>query len=121
MSIINQLIRKKRKKKTHKSRVPALQSCPQKKGVVEKVFIGVPRKPNSARRKVANIRLNNGKVITCHIPGEGHNLSKHSVVLLRGGRAKDLVGVKYKPIRGKFDLKPVDGRLKGRSKYGTKK
>jgi len=101
--------------------VPNLKQCPQKKGVVERVFIEKPKKPNSARRKVAKVKLKGGKIITCHIPGEGHTLSKHSVVLIRGGRAQDLIGVRYKPIRGKFDLKPVEGRISRRSKYGIKK
>lgn len=122
MATLRQLVRNKnRKTKKKKCLVPALRRCPHKKGVVERVFIEKPKKPNSARRKVAKVRLKLGRAVTCHIPGEGHSLSKHSVVLLRGGRAQDLIGVRYKPIRGKFDLKPVDGRLTRRSKYGVKK
>ena len=122
MPTLRQLVRyNKRKEKTKKCLVPKLEKCPQKKGVVERVFTVKPKKPNSARRKVAKVRLVNNRVLVCHIPGEGHTLTRHSVVLLRGGRAQDLIGVRYKPIRGKFDLKPVEGRVTRRSKYGIKK
>ena len=122
MSTLNQLIRRyPRVVKTKKCNVGALCGCPQRKGVIEKVFIQKPKKPNSAKRKVAKARLKNGKVARCYIPGEGHSLGKHSVVLFRGGRAQDLIGVRYKLIRSKFDLRPVDGRISRRSKYGVKK
>ena len=122
MTTLRQLVRyNRRRTKTKKCIVPKLKKCPQKKGVDERVFTVKPKKPNSARRKVAKVRLVNNKVLICHIPGEGHTLTKHSVVLVRGGRAQDLIGVRYKPIRGKFDLKPVEGRVTRRSKYGIKK
>lgn len=122
MSTLRQLVRyNTRISKIKKCLVPALNQNPQRKGVVERVFIEKPKKPNSARRKVAKVKLSNGRRITCHIPGEGHNLTKHSVVLIRGGRSQDLIGVRYKPIRGKFDLKPVEGRISRRSKYGIKR
>jgi small subunit ribosomal protein S12 len=122
MPTLRQLVRyNKRIPKQSKTLVPKLNKCPQKKGVVERVFIEKPKKPNSARRKVAKVRLTTGKRLSCHIPGEGHSLSKHSVVLVRGGKAQDLIGVRYKVIRGKFDLKPVEGRISRRSKYGVKK
>jgi small subunit ribosomal protein S12 len=122
MTTLRQLVRyNKRITKIKKCLVPKLKKCPQKKGVVERVFTVKPKKPNSARRKVAKVRLVNNKTLICHIPGEGHTLTKHSVVLVRGGRAQDLIGVRYKPIRGKFDLKPVEGRITRRSKYGIKK
>jgi small subunit ribosomal protein S12 len=110
----------KRKDKKKKSYVPRLDSCPQKKGTVQKVFIQAPKKPNSAKRKVARIKLSSNKLITCHLPGIGHNLQQHSVVLVRGGRCQDLIGVRYKPIRGLFDFAPVKGRKTRRSKYGIK-
>jgi small subunit ribosomal protein S12 len=110
----------KRKDKKKKSYVPRLDACPQKKGTVQKVFIQAPKKPNSAKRKVARVKLSSNKLITCHLPGIGHNLQQHSVVLVRGGRCQDLIGVRYKPIRGLFDFAPVKGRKTRRSKYGIK-
>jgi small subunit ribosomal protein S12 len=98
--------------------VPALKSCPQKRGVVQKIFIQTPKKPNSAKRKVAKVKLSTGRVISCYIPGVGHKLAKHSVLLVRGGRAQDLIGVRYKPIFGKFDCVPPVGRISRLSKYG---
>ena len=122
MTTLRQLVRyNKRVPKVKKCLVPKLKKNPQKKGVVERVFTVKPKKPNSARRKVAQVKLVNKKTLICHIPGEGHTLTKHSVVLVRGGRAQDLIGVRYKPIRGKFDLKPVESRVTRRSKYGIKK
>nr|WVH37059.1 ribosomal protein S12 [Meteora sporadica]WVH37093.1 ribosomal protein S12 [Meteora sporadica] len=121
MPTINQLIKKPRKKKQRSSKAPALNKCPQKKGICLKVYITSPKKPNSARRKVAKIFLSNKRKIIGYIPGEGHTLQEHSTVLLRGGRVKDLPGVRYKIIRGKFDLGGIDSRSQGRSKYGTKK
>ncbi|MND21324.1 30S ribosomal protein S12 [compost metagenome] len=119
MITINQLLfvhkRKSKKTKTH---VPRLQSCPQKRGVVVKVFEQTPRKPNSAKRKCVRVKLSSGKKVSCHVPGIGHNLQQHSVVLVRGGRCQDLIGVRYKPIRGKFDLLAVKGRITRRSKFG---
>lgn len=109
-----------RKSKKNKSKVPRLNSCPQKKGTVIKVFEQSPKKPNSAKRKVARVRLSSGNYLTCHLPGIGHNLQQHSVVLVRGGRCQDLIGVRYKPIRGKFDFAAVKGRVTRRSKYGIK-
>ena len=110
----------KRKDKKIKSKVPRLGSCPQKKGTVQKVFEQTPKKPNSAKRKVARVKLSSGKLVTCHLPGIGHNLQQHSVVLVRGGRCQDLIGVRYKPIRGLFDFAPVKGRKTRKSKYGIK-
>ena len=125
MPTINQLIRKTlgsgRGKDKNKSKSPALESSPQKKGVCLRVFTRTPKKPNSALRKVAKVKLTNGHVITGYIPGEGHNLQEHSVVLVRGGRVKDLPGVRYHLIRGKYDLQGVAKRKQGRSLYGTKK
>jgi small subunit ribosomal protein S12 len=125
MPTINQLIRKTlgsgRGKGKNKSKSPALESSPQKKGVCLRVFTRTPKKPNSALRKVAKVKLTNGHVITGYIPGEGHNLQEHSVVLVRGGRVKDLPGVRYHLIRGKYDLQGVAKRKQGRSLYGTKK
>ena len=121
MPTINQLIRHGRVRPVNKTKVPAMQSCPQKRGVCTRVYTTTPKKPNSALRKVARIRLTNGFEVTSYIPGEGHNLQEHSVVLVRGGRVKDLPGVKYKVIRGILDLQGVKGRKQGRSKYGTKK
>lgn len=120
MSTINQLLKKKSKRvyKKKKNKVPALKKCPQKRGVVTKVYIEKPKKPNSARRKCIKVKLSTGRIIAAHIPGIGHTLSKHSVVLIRGGRAQDLIGVRYKPIRGRFDCRPVQGRVTRRSKYG---
>ena len=119
----NQLLRKStsRKKKNYRIKKPALMSCPQKKGVFFRVYTRTPKKPNSALRKVAKIRLTNSTEIIAYIPGEGHNLQEHSVVLVRGGRVKDLPGVKYKVIRGTLDLQGVIKRKQARSKYGAKK
>jgi small subunit ribosomal protein S12 len=121
MPRINQLVRKGRAKRVRKSKRPALHGAPQRRGVCVRVYTTTPRKPNSALRKVARIRLTNGEEITASIPGEGHNLQEHSVVLVRGGDMKDLGGVSYKVIRGTLDLSGVPGRKQGRSKYGTKK
>ena len=121
MPTINQLIRNGRKVSTKKTNSPALQSCPQKRGVCTRVMTITPKKPNSALRKVARVRLTNGIEVTAYIPGIGHNLQEHSVVVLRGGRVKDLPGVRYRIIRGAKDTLGVDGRRKARSKYGTKK
>ena len=120
MPTINQLIRKGRKKILKKSKSIDLEECPQKKGVCLQVMTRTPKKPNSALRKVARVRLTNGKEVTAYIPGEGHNLQEHSIVLIRGGRVRDLPGVKYHIIRGKLDTAGVDGRKRGRSKYGAK-
>jgi small subunit ribosomal protein S12 len=121
MSTINQLVRNPRKKKIAKSNVPALDSCPQKRGVCTRVYTTTPKKPNSALRKVARVRLTNSAEVTTYIGGEGHNLQEHSVILIRGGRVKDLPGVRYHTVRGVLDTTGVDGRKQGRSKYGTKK
>jgi small subunit ribosomal protein S12 len=121
MSTINQLVRDPRKKKSVKSGVPALDSCPQKRGVCTRVYTTTPKKPNSALRKVARVRLTNSAEVTTYIGGEGHNLQEHSVILIRGGRVKDLPGVRYHTVRGALDTTGVDGRMQGRSKYGTKK
>jgi small subunit ribosomal protein S12 len=121
MPTINQLCRKKRLAKKKRNKTPALQSCPQKKGVCTKIFLRTPKKPNSALRKLAKLRLTNDKRITAYIPGEGHNLQEYSTVLVRGGRVKDLPGVKYHLIRGKLDLSGLKNRKTSRSKYGTKK
>ncbi len=121
MSTINQLVRNPRKKKIAKSNVPALDSCPQKRGVCTRVYTTTPKKPNSALRKVARVRLTNHVEVTTYIGGEGHNLQEHSVILIRGGRVKDLPGVRYHTVRGALDTTGVDGRKQGRSKYGTKK
>lgn len=114
------LFSSKRKDKTKKSKVPRLDCCPQRKGTVQKVFEQTPKKPNSAKRKVARVKLTSNKLVTCHLPGIGHNLQQHSVVLVRGGRCQDLIGVRYKPIRGLFDFAPVKGRKTRKSKYGIK-
>ena len=114
-------MRKPRKKIKKRSKAPALDKCPQKKGICVRVFTRSPKKPNSAVRKVARVKLTNGTFVTAYIPGEGHNLQEHSVVLVRGGRVKDLPGVKYKLIRGKYDLLGIDARKNSRSKYGTAK
>ena len=119
MPTINQLIRKGRKSKIKKSTAPALQSSPQKRGVCTRVYTTTPKKPNSALRKVARVRLTNGLVVTSYIPGVGHNLQEHSVVLIRGGRIKDLPGVRYHIVRGCLDLAGVQDRRQGRSKYGA--
>ncbi|MBO8143201.1 MAG: 30S ribosomal protein S12 [Thermodesulfobacterium sp.] len=119
MPTINQLVRLGRGKKVKKSKAPALQGCPQKRGVCVRVYTVTPKKPNSALRKVARVRLTNGIEITAYIPGIGHNLQEHSVVLVRGGRVRDLPGVRYKIIRGALDAAGVQNRRKSRSKYGT--
>ncbi len=134
MTTINQLVRKNRKSKTKKSKSPVLnvgfnskdrvstvQNSPQKRGVCTKVGTRTPKKPNSALRKYARVRLSNGREVDTYIPGEGHNLQEHSVVLVRGGRVKDLIGVRYHIIRGTLDTQGVNNRMQGRSKYGTKK
>ncbi len=121
MPTINQLIRKPRKSPVVRTKVPALESCPQKRGVCTRVYTTTPKKPNSALRKVARVRLTNGYEVTSYIPGEGHNLQEHSVVLIRGGRVKDLPGVRYHVIRGTLDTQGVDDRRQRRSKYGTKR
>lgn len=121
MVTINQLVRKSRYKKTIKSKVSALESSPQKRGVCIKVYTTTPKKPNSALRKVCRVRLTNGMEVTSYIGGEGHNLQEHSVVLIRGGRVKDLPGVRYHTIRGALDCDGVKNRKKSRSKYGVKK
>ena len=121
MSTINQLVRKPRSKKIAKTGLPALDSCPQKRGVCTRVYTTTPKKPNSALRKVARVRLTNAAEVTTYIGGEGHNLQEHSVILIRGGRVKDLPGVRYHTVRGALDTTGVDGRMQGRSKYGTKK
>jgi small subunit ribosomal protein S12 len=121
MATINQLVRKPRKRKLTKSDVPALQACPQRRGVCVRVYTTSPKKPNSAMRKVCRVRLTNSLEVTCYIGGEGHNLQEHSVVLIRGGRVKDLPGVRYHVVRGSLDTQGVNDRKQGRSKYGTKK
>jgi len=121
MPTINQLVRKGRQKKVAKKTAPALQECPQRRGVCVRVYTSTPKKPNSALRKVARVRLTNGFEVTSYIPGVGHNLQEHSVVLIRGGRVKDLPGVRYHIIRGTLDATGVDGRRQGRSKYGAKR
>ena len=121
MPTIQQLIRKGRKEIDKKKKATALDSCPQKRGVCTRVYTTTPKKPNSAMRKIARVRLTNGKEVNAYIPGEGHNLQEHSVVLIRGGRVKDLHGVRYHLVRGTLDTSGVEGRLQGRSKYGTKK
>ncbi len=121
MPTIQQLVRKGRRKITEKSKSPALDSCPQRRGVCVRVYTTTPKKPNSAMRKVARVRLTNGKEVNAYIPGEGHNLQEHSIVLIRGGRVKDLPGVRYHLVRGALDSTGVEGRKQRRSKYGTKK
>ncbi len=121
MPTLNQLVRKGRKRKTVKKDTPALQACPQKRGVCVRVYTSTPKKPNSALRKVAKVRLTNGLEVISYIPGVGHNLQEHSVVLIRGGRIKDLPGCRYHIIRGALDTVGVKDRMKSRSKYGTKK
>tara|TARA_B100000686_G_C16556101_1_gene845238 strand:+ start:135 stop:506 length:372 start_codon:yes stop_codon:yes gene_type:complete len=121
MPTINQLIKRPRLKQKLRSKVPALERSPQKRGVCTKVYTTTPKKPNSALRKVARVRLSNGHEVTCYIPGEGHTLQEHSVVLIRGGRVKDLPGVRYHILRGNLDTQGVAGRKQQRSKYGTKK
>jgi len=121
MSTINQLVRKPRKRKEEKSNVPALEACPQRRGVCTRVYTTTPKKPNSAMRKVARVRLTNGFEVSSYIGGEGHNLQEHSVVLIRGGRVKDLPGVRYHVVRGSLDTQGVQERRQGRSKYGAKR
>ena len=121
MTTINQLVRKSRKRKVVKNNVPALEGKPQKRGVCTRVYTTTPKKPNSALRKVARVRLTNGYEVTSYIGGEGHNLQEHSVVLIRGGRVKDLPGVRYHTIRGALDGSGVSDRKQGRSKYGAKR
>ncbi|MCB0545872.1 MAG: 30S ribosomal protein S12 [Ignavibacteriae bacterium] len=121
MPTINQLVRKGRNPKQYKSKSPAMDSCPQKRGVCTRVYTTTPKKPNSALRKVARVRLTNQIEVTAYIPGEGHNLQEHSIVLIRGGRVKDLPGVRYHIIRGAMDTAGVENRKKARSKYGAKR
>ncbi len=121
MPTVNQLVRKPREKQVRRNSVPALQACPQKRGVCTRVYTTTPKKPNSALRKVARVRLTNSMEVTTYIPGEGHNLQEHSVILIRGGRVKDLPGVRYHTIRGALDTQGVKDRKQGRSKYGAKR
>ena len=121
MPTINQLVRKGRKKIGHRTNSPALQNCPQRRGVCVRVYTSTPKKPNSALRKVARVRLTNGIEVTTYIPGVGHNLQEHSIVLIRGGRVKDLPGVRYHVVRGTLDSLGVEGRRQSRSKYGAKR
>tara|TARA_B100001123_G_scaffold442289_1_gene585545 strand:- start:563 stop:934 length:372 start_codon:yes stop_codon:yes gene_type:complete len=121
MPTINQLVRKGRKKIVKRKKVPALETCPQKRGVCTRVYTTTPKKPNSALRKVARVKLTNGQEVSAYIPGEGHNLQEHSIVLIRGGRVKDLPGVRYHILRGTLDTQGVSSRKQRRSVYGTKK
>ena len=121
MPTINQLVRNKRRQKRKNSKAPVLDRCPQKQGVCLQVRTMTPKKPNSALRKITRVRLSNGKEVTAYIGGEGHNLQEHSIVLVRGGRVRDLPGVRYHVVRGSLDTLGVDDRKQGRSKYGTKK
>ena len=121
MPTVNQLVRKGRKKQLKKNKVPALDACPQKRGVCTRVYTTTPKKPNSALRKVARVRLSNNFEVTAYIPGEGHNLQEHSVVLIRGGRVKDLPGVRYHILRGTLDTQGVSSRKQRRSLYGAKR
>ena len=121
MPTINQLLKKRRTRPKARDRVPALEKSPQKRGVCLKVYTTTPKKPNSALRKVARVRLTNGQEVTSYIGGEGHNLQEHSVVVIRGGRVKDLPGVRYHIVRGSLDTQGVENRKQGRSKYGTKR
>ena len=121
MPTINQLVRKGREKIVKRNKVPALDACPQKRGVCIRVYTTTPKKPNSALRKVARVKLTNGQEVSAYIPGEGHNLQEHSVVLIRGGRVKDLPGVRYHILRGTLDTQGVETRKQRRSHYGTKK
>lgn len=121
MPTVNQLVRKARVKQIAKNKVPALLACPQRRGVCTRVYTTTPKKPNSALRKVARVRLTNGFEVTAYIPGEGHNLQEHSVVMIRGGRVKDLPGVRYHIVRGALDTQGVKDRKQGRSKYGAKR
>ena len=118
---INQLVRRGRKRPVKKTASPALKSCPQKRGVCVRVYTSTPKKPNSALRKVARVRLTNGMEVTTYIPGVGHNLQEHSIVMIRGGRVKDLPGVRYHVVRGSLDTLGVENRMQSRSKYGTKR
>ena len=120
MPTLNQLVRRGRKEIVKKTKAPALRNCPQKRGVCTRVYTTTPKKPNSALRKVARVRLTNGFEVTAYIPGEGHNLQEHSIVLIRGGRVKDLPGVRYHIVRGTYDTSGVQDRKRGRSKYGVK-
>lgn len=121
MPTLNQLVRNGRKEILKKTKAPALRNCPQKRGVCTRVYTTTPKKPNSALRKVARVRLTNGFEVTAYIPGEGHNLQEHSIVLIRGGRVKDLPGVRYHIVRGTYDTSGVEDRMRGRSKYGVKR
>ena len=121
MATINQLVRKPRSPETYKSTSPALANCPQRRGVCTRVYTTTPKKPNSALRKVARVKLSSGTEVTAYIPGEGHNLQEHSLVLVRGGRVKDLPGVRYKIVRGALDTQAVKNRKQARSRYGAKK
>ncbi|MFC4353456.1 30S ribosomal protein S12 [Fodinicurvata halophila] len=121
MPTINQLIRKPRQPEASRNKVPAMEACPQKRGVCTRVYTTTPKKPNSALRKVARVRLTNGYEVTAYIPGEGHNLQEHSVVMIRGGRVKDLPGVRYHIIRGTLDTQGISKRRQRRSKYGAKR
>ena len=121
MPTINQLVRKGRKKILKKNKVPALMACPQRRGVCTRVYTTTPKKPNSALRKVARVRLSNGFEVSAYIPGEGHNLQEHSIVLIEGGRVKDLPGVRYHTVRGVLDTSGVEGRKSSRTRYGAKK
>lgn len=121
MPTIQQLVRKGRQQVEYKSKSPALDACPQRRGVCTRVYTTTPKKPNSAMRKVARVRLSNSKEVNAYIPGEGHNLQEHSIVLIRGGRVKDLPGVRYHIVRGALDTAGVNGRKQGRSKYGAKR
>lgn len=121
MPTINQLVRKGRQSETTKSKSPALQDCPQRRGVCTRVYTTTPKKPNSALRKVARVKLSSQIEVTAYIPGEGHNLQEHSIVLVRGGRVRDLPGVRYRIVRGSLDTQGVKGRQQARSKYGAKR
>ena len=121
MPTINQLIRKPRTKVLKRNKVPAMEACPQRRGVCTRVYTTTPKKPKSAMRKVARVRLTNGNEVNAYIPGEGHNLQEHSIVLVRGGRVKDLPGVRYHIVRGALDTAGVEGRTQRRSKYGAKR
>ena len=121
MPTINQLVRKSREKVSKRNKVPALKSCPQKRGVCLRVYTTTPKKPNSAMRKVARVRLTNGNEVNAYIPGEGHNLQEHSIVLIEGGRVKDLPGVRFHIVRGSLDTAGVNDRKTSRSRYGAKK
>ena len=121
MPTINQLIRHGRKRPVARTKVPAMEACPQKRGVCTRVYTTTPKKPNSALRKITRVRLTNGKEVTVYIPGEGHNLQEHSIVLVRGGRVRDLPGVRYQVVRGAMDTLGVSNRKQSRSRYGAKK